>query len=320
MLFSFLLTGGAVTLAILGAGLVGFNAWTASRVEAALPPLGAALAISGNRIQFLDTGSGPAIVMLHGLSGQMRNFTYGLVDRLKGSFRLIVMDRPGSGHSTRAPGASAGLSVQADVVASLIRDLKLEKPLLVGHSMGGALALEVALQYPGLVSGLALISPLTQAQETVPAAFRGLVISSALLRWLVGWTLAVPMALAKRMLVVSQLFGPEQPPEDVGLRAGLMLSLRPKSFYATSSDLMALRDEMPGLQARYGALRLPVGILFGDSDRILDPRQHGASMTRQVEGLTYATLAGGGHMIPVTRPDEVAAFITSVHARAASPV
>jgi pimeloyl-ACP methyl ester carboxylesterase len=314
MVLPSLLAGGTAGAGLLGAGLLGFNAWTAARVEAALPPQGDTLTIDGNRIQYLDAGSGPPVVLLHGLGGQMRNFTYGLVDRLTGEFRVIVPDRPGSGHSVRAPGASARLGVQADVIAGLIGALQLDRPLLVGHSLGGALALVIALKHPGLARGLALISPLTQPQETVPAAFRGLAVSSKLLRWLIAWTLSTPMAMAKRDRVLDALFGPELPPDDLALRAGFMLALRPKSFYASSSDLMAAREELPGLQARYGNVQAPVSILFGDGDQILDPRLHGESMVRQIPGLSYTTLAGGGHMIPLTRPDEVAAFIARMHA------
>src|SRR6267378_7727761 len=83
-------------------GLVIFTAVTARRVEAALPPRGRFIEIAGARIHYLDNGSGPTIVILHGLGGQMGNFTYALLERLTGEFRLILMDRPGSGYSTRA--------------------------------------------------------------------------------------------------------------------------------------------------------------------------------------------------------------------------
>src|SRR5229473_2561629 len=88
-------------------GLVIFTAVTARRVEAALPPRGRFIEIAGARIHYLDKSSGPAIVILHGLGGQMGNFTYALLERLTGEFRVILMDRPGSGYSTRARGDGA---------------------------------------------------------------------------------------------------------------------------------------------------------------------------------------------------------------------
>ena len=317
---SSLALGGAAAVGVLGAGLAGFTALTARKVEAALPPQGRFIDIDANRIHYLDVGpsaasSAPAILMVHGLGGQMRNFTYGVVDRLKDRCRVVVMERPGAGYSQRAPGASARLGVQADVVAGLVRALALDRPLLVGHSLGGALALAVAIQHPGLLSGLALVSPLTQPQDRVPPAFRALAVPSPPLRWLAAWTLATPLALANRDLVLGELFGPEPAPGDFALRGGGALGLRPKAFYSSSTDLVAVNQDLPGFHARYATLDLPAAILFGSGDRILDAEVHGASMPRQVPGLTYEVLEGGGHMIPVTRPAEVAEFIARTHAR-----
>ncbi len=313
-----ILLGGAATIAAAGVGLAAFAGLTARRVEAALPPEGRFVDIGGNQIHYLDVGprSGPAILMVHGLGGQMRNFTYALVDRLKDRFRVVVMERPGGGYSRRASGASARLGVQAGVVAGFIRHLGLERPLLVGHSLGGALALAVALEHRQAVSGLALVSPLTQPQDAPPKAFAGLFIRSPLVRWLVAWTLAAPIGIRNRDAVLAAVFGPEPVPDDFATRGGGMLSLRPRTFYSTSTDLVAANEDLPDLQSRYHTLTLPAGVLFGAADRILDPRVHGAPMTDQIPGLIYETVEGGGHMIPLTRPDRVAAFIEAVANRA----
>ena len=90
--------------------------------------------------------------------------------RLQDDFHLVALDRPGSGYSVRAAGAGAGLSEQARVVVRLIERLRLERPLLVGHSLGGMVALAVAIEHPQAISGLALLAPYTRYQaEAVPA-------------------------------------------------------------------------------------------------------------------------------------------------------
>jgi pimeloyl-ACP methyl ester carboxylesterase len=127
-------------LTLLVAGLVAFTAWTARRIETALPPRGRFLEVDGARLHYLDKGQGPPIVMIHGLGGQMGHFTYALLDRLAREFRVVLIERPGSGHSTRPPGASATLRTQAGTIAKAIRALRLERPLVVGHSLGGAVA------------------------------------------------------------------------------------------------------------------------------------------------------------------------------------
>ena len=73
-------------------GLVLFTLWTARRVEAALPPQGRFMDVAGARLHYLDTGRGPDVVMIHGLGGQMRNFTHSLVARGE---RRISRDRRG---------------------------------------------------------------------------------------------------------------------------------------------------------------------------------------------------------------------------------
>src|SRR5262249_28119614 len=113
----------AVFLALPGACLVLYTWWIAKRVRTALPPQGRFSAIDGNHIHYLDEGSGPAILFVHGLGGQMRNFTHSLTGKLKGEFRLIVLDRPGSGYSSRPVDASAAIGAQAAVIARFIETL-----------------------------------------------------------------------------------------------------------------------------------------------------------------------------------------------------
>ena len=61
---------------------------------------------------------------------------------------------------------------------------------------------------------------------------------------------------------------------------------------------------------------MPVGVLFGDGDRILDPALHGEGLRRNLPAMIYKTLPDGGHMIPFTRPDETASFIEEMAAKA----
>src|SRR5208282_6522324 len=190
-----------VALLLLGlivGGLVVFTALRARQVEKILPPLGRFIEVDGARIHYLDEGSGPPLLLIHGLAGQMRHFTYSLLDRLKSDYRVVILDRPGSGYSTRPPQASAAIDAQARTIAHFAKALALERPLVVGHSLGGAIALSLALNHPDEVGGLALIAPATHPQDHVPQVFRGLEIRSRLLRRLVAWTLASTMWTAYR--------------------------------------------------------------------------------------------------------------------------
>ena len=297
-----------LVLAIVVCGLIGFAAYTTRQVESADPPRGRFLEVDGCRIHYVDEGAGPPLFLIHGLGGQLGNFTYALVGRLAKEFRVVAVDRPGSGYSTRPDGADARLRAQGDVLARVIGALKLDRPLVVGHSMGGAIALAIGLDHPECASGLALIAPATQVVETTPAVFRGLDIRSPLLRWIVAWTLATPIGIMNADRVLGQVFGPEKVPPDFIRLGGGALGLRPQSFYAASTDMESINDGFAEMIRRYPSLTIPVGILFGKGDQLLDYRLHGQATKDQIPGLDLK-LMEGGHMLPVTAPDAVADFI-----------
>lgn len=295
--------------------LVMFTAWTARRVGAALPPPGRFVEIGGARIHYVERGRGPTLLLIHGLGGCVRNFTHSLVERLADEYRVVVMERPGSGDSTRARGACARVNSQAEAVSAFIDALGLDRPVLVGHSLGGAVALAVALAHPEQVRGLALIAPLANEQDEVPPIFRGLLIRSRALRQLAAWTVATPAFILRRARVLDTVFGPDAVPRDYATEGGGLLGLRPKSFRTASEDLVALEGELPALVGRYAELRLPAGILYGTGDRVLDHRLHGVAVASKIPGLDLELLEGG-HMLPLTAPDRVAAFVRRVAARA----
>lgn len=299
-------------LAIVAVGaLVLFTGHTARRVGAALPPLGRFVEVGGARVHYLERGSGPTLLLIHGLGASMRVFTHSVLDRLADEFHVVLMERPGSGESTRETGACARVRSQAETVSAFISVMGLDRPVLVGHSLGGAVALAVALAHPEQVRGLALVAPLANTQETVPPVFKRLIITSRVLRRLTAWTVATPASILRRTQVLDTLFGPDAVPPDYPTAGGGLLGLRPKSFCAASEDLVALEGELSPLVERYTELRIPVGILYGTGDRVLDHRLHGVDVAAKIDGAELE-LIEGGHMLPLTAPDAVAKLVRRV--------
>lgn len=290
----------------------------AAEAERAVPPAGRFVDVSGNRIHYVEKGEGRPILFIHGLGAQLHQFRAPLFGRLDG-FRLIAIDRPGSGYSVRAHGASARLSEQARVVRGFIEKLGLERPLVVGHSLGGAVSLTLAVEHPGVVSGLALLSPHTRHSKKVAPEFAPLYIRSPLKRWLVSQTVAVPASQKFAAQTLAYVFGPQEPPADYMTEGGGWLGLRPSHFYGASTDIVDLIDDDTDIEGRYGEIGVPVGILYGTADRVLDHRRHGADMVGAIAHLDLELAEGVGHMPQFADPGRTAAFIRRIAARAFAP-
>jgi pimeloyl-ACP methyl ester carboxylesterase len=292
----------------IGAGLLLFTIHTVRQVEAALPPAGRFIDVPGARLHVVERGQGPALLLVHGLAGQLCHFTFGMVDELATQYRVVAVDRPGSGYSVRAPGASAALGAQADVLAALIDALELGRPVVVGHSLGGAVALALAQRHPERVAGLLLVAPLTHPVREISPVFKGIDIAKPWMRTLVAWTLAVPFGIAKRDEVLQVIFGPESVPNDFATRGGGLLTLRPSHFVAACTDLAAIPTDLEAMTQRYATMRLPVSIVYGRDDRILNPREQGEALAAKLPGARL-TLIDGGHMLPITAPGVIAQFV-----------
>jgi pimeloyl-ACP methyl ester carboxylesterase len=285
------------------------TALVARQVNRAFPPEGEFLAVDGERIHYRSLGAGPALVLVHGLGGQMRNFDYLPLEQLAQRWRVVLVDRPGSGRSPRVDEGKAGIAAQGRLVVQFIRALALpQPPLLVAHSLGGAIALAAALQDPRAIAGLALIAPCTHFVPVVPPPFRALAIRTAWLRHLFAHTLAIPLAILASRRTLELVFGPEPVPADFPVRGGGLLGLRPAAFRGASADMVAVEQDLPAQQLRYGELRLPVRVLYGEQDQVLDWRVQGEGLRDKLPQ-AQLTLVQGGHMLPVTQAAATAAWL-----------
>ncbi len=307
-----------IVLAILGliaAFLLAMNLWTRRLTQQGLhivPQLGNVEQVPGGSIHYVEKGdpTKPSIVMIHGLSGQLQHYTYALMDKLADDYHVVAVDRPGCGYSTRDNAALAALPEQARMIHEFLQIKGIQRPILVGHSLGGAVSLAMALDYPDHVQALALLAPLTQEMPQTPAVFKPLEIRTEWLRNLIGHTIAVPMARKTAPHVLKDVFAPEPAPDDFLDRAGGALGLRPSAFVTASQDVIGIESSMGAIVGRYKDLRVPGGILYGTKDPILSAVEHGQSMTQF--GLTYEPLEDLGHMILITVPDICARFVREV--------
>ncbi|QKC97145.1 alpha/beta fold hydrolase [Mesorhizobium sp. NZP2298] len=306
-----------VLLAVLGIACpVLATLWIAAKAQRLVPPIGKFVEIDGNRIHYVDVGEGRPIVFLHGLGAQLHHFRHTLFGHFGPGYRLIALDRPGSGYSVRANGATGRLPEQAALVRRFIERLGLERPLVVGHSLGGAIALTLAVEYPTAISGIALLALLTHLETRARQRFDLLYIPSRLLRWIMAYTVAIPLSLRYARPAMEFIFGPQAFPADYMVAGGGWLGLRPGHFQATSADIVAIERDLGRIEQRYDEIAMPAGILFGTADRVIDIRVHGEPMRGRIKGLDFEPVDGVGHMPQFVEPKQVTGFIERIGARA----
>ncbi|MFM8517531.1 MAG: alpha/beta fold hydrolase [Nevskiaceae bacterium] len=305
----------AVGLVVVLAALAALTWFVTRAVERRIPPAGHFVEVPGVRFHVIDRGTAPEgqppILMLHGLAGQVHHFNYFLVNALANVTRVIAIDRPGSGYSTRARDTAIRIDAQADAVAALLSALQIDKAFVVGHSLGGALTLTLALRHPHRVAGFALIAPLTRLLDNPPAVFRPLAVRGYLLRRLLAWTLVTPSCIWRGRRVLPMVFGPESPPPGYTLKAGGLLSLRPSQFVAAAEDLEGVVASYRDISSRLAEVAdssRPMGMLFGREDRVLDHDTHVRFLQSALPQIRVDSVSGG-HMLPLTQPNLVARFI-----------
>lgn len=322
MLVSILLwlLGGMLLMAlVIAACLVAATLWIAAKAERLVSASGQFVEIDGNCIHYVETGEGRPIVFVHGLGAQLHQFRHTLFSRFGPGYRLIALDRPGSGYSVRARGATGRLPEQAEIVRRFIETLGLERPLVVGHSLGGAVTLTLAVEHPEAISGIALLAPLTRLEAGVREKAGLLYIRSRLWRRIMAYTAAVPTSLRYARQTLEFIFAPQAVPADYMVNGGGWLGLRPSHFHATSTDFVAVEEDLGRIEQRYGEIAMPAGIFFGSADRVIDMRIHGEPMKDRIGGLDSETVDGLGHMPQFAEPDRVIAFIKRIAERAFLP-
>jgi pimeloyl-ACP methyl ester carboxylesterase len=285
-------------------------------VERTMPPAGKFIDIKGNRIHYVDVGEGPPIVFLHGLGAQLHHFTHPLFKVFGPGYRLIALDRPGSGYSTRARGSTGRLPEQADIVCAFMERLGLEKPVIVGHSLGGSVALAIAVEHPEAISGLVLLAALTHKEVDLRPEFKALFVSSPLKRFILAHTVSAPAGLKYGMKTMGLIFAPHPPPKNYMTENGGFIGLRPSHYYASATDFAVIEMDLPRLSERYNEIKMPSGLLFGGVDPIISLEVQGTPVKEKIEGLELEIAENLGHMPQFIDPEQVATFIRRIADRA----
>lgn len=274
------------------------------------------------KIHYVELGSreaieanAPPIVLLHGASGNLEDMRMALGTRLAQHHRVILIDRPGHGRSTIDGDAPLSLATQAMLLARSFDQLGLQHVTLVGHSLGGALALAVAREAADRVAGLVLLAPVSYpwpggiswyyTWTTVPIVGR-----------LFAYTLALPVGSLLLPSGVREAFAPQSAPADYVATAQARMVLRPREFLANAHEVVQLREFVTAQATRYGEISVPAAIVTGDADTVVSPRIHALALAKVLPRAKLVVLPGIGHMLHHVATDSVVAAIEDVVARA----
>ena len=209
--------GGLVTLGALAlAGSAAIVNRQAAQAERANPPRGSFVTSNGVRLHYIERGRGRPIVFLHGNGMTVEDMRIsGIMDiAADHSFRAIAFDRPGFGHSERPRGTAWTAAAQAALLPKAFKLLGIDRPIVVGHSLGTMVALALALNHPDHVAGLVLASG-----YYFPKARADIALFSPPAIPLVGdllcYTVAPLMGEAMAPRMIAKMFSPQTCPRGL---------------------------------------------------------------------------------------------------------
>jgi HAD superfamily hydrolase (TIGR01509 family) len=292
----------------------------ARRAERAHPPHGRFIELDGVRLHYVVRGEGPPLVLLHGNGAMIEELEIsGIVDRLAERYRVVVFDRPGFGHSNRPRGRVWTPAGQAELLRQALDELGIERPVVLGHSWGAMVALALALAHPDAVSGLVLVSG-----YYFPTARVDVALLSPPAIPVLGDIMRYTVAPALGRLLMPKLFRKIFAPAPVTARFAaefpIELALRPWQIRASAEETALMIPAAASQSRRYGSLALPIAIVAGTDDRMVDFERQARRLHGALPHSTLHVVEGGGHMIHHTAPERIVEALDGLAARPAEKV
>lgn len=283
---------GLLLLAALGCRAPAIPA--SQRFPAGAPFSAREVRVEGTRIRYIETGHGIPVVLMHGLGASMYAWRKNLAPIAAAGFRVIAFDNRGFGYSDQ-PATGYDNESYVRLTVALLDSLHIADAVLVGHSMGGAIAAQVAIEHPERVRGLVLIgSAGLGARE--PIALR-----------IAGWPLVgrAMVALRGRGMTARLLRATYADPEKVteaDVDQYYAPTVQPDYGRALRGVLREFRFD--GLLGRLEHVAAPTLLLWGEEDRLV-PMGLGRMMAIGIPRAAFLSVAHAGHSVQEEAPDEV---------------
>ncbi|QYK40017.1 MAG: alpha/beta hydrolase [Paracoccaceae bacterium] len=275
--------------------------------ETAYPPTGRLIDVAGRKVHAQTEGQGPDVVLIHGASGNLRDFTFSFMRRLTGRYRVTAFDRPGLGWSDDLGEAGLSPVAQADHLRAAAAVLGLRRPVVLGHSYGGAVAMAWALRDPS-VRGVVALSGATMPWPGGLGPWYAITSSA------IGGATVVPLISAYASLeraegAVAGIFAPAPVPPGYVAHVGAGLTLRRDTLRANARQVNALKPYLQAMSGNYARLTVPVEIVHGTADTIVPHRTHAEPLAALLPAARLTLIEGAGHMPHHSHPETVVAAL-----------
>ncbi|MBW7972465.1 alpha/beta hydrolase [Bradyrhizobium sp. BR 10289] len=287
-------------------------------VQRAFPPQGRMIEVDGAVLHVVEIGphdAGLPIVILHGASSNLEVMRRPLGDLLAKDHRVILIDRPGHGWSTRARREDSTPQVQARMIDEALHQLGIDRAIFVVHSWSGALGARIALDHPGRVAGLMMLAPVTHPWRGGVGRYNE-IIATPVIGPLLAYTITLPLGYFVTDSGARSVFLPQTMPDGFVKDSATPLLLRPREFIANACDLVTLKEAVTAQAPRYGEIKAPVTIIAGEPDKTVKTDIHARPFAATVPNAKLIVLPDLGHMVQNAVPDlvktEVEAMIATM--------
>ena len=312
-----ILTGVVAALAILAlitqAGVI--------LLERIYPARGKMIEVAGGTLHIVDIGprdaAGPAIVMIHGASSNLESMRRLLGDRLAEKHRVILIDRPGHGWSTRSRTEDSTPDIQGRMIEQALATLGVRRAVFVVHSWAGALGARMALDYPQRVAGLVMLAPVAYPWPG-GVGWYNKVVTTPVIGPLLAHTITLPLGYFLAGSGARNAFLPQSMPDGFVGDSATPLLLRPREFIANAHDLVTLKEAVREQAPRYAEITAPVVVISGDgADKTVSTSIHSRPFAAALANAKLIVLPDVGHMVHHAAPERVVAEIEAMIGRIA---
>ena len=241
--------------------------------------------VQGSRVHYVEAGRGEPVVLIHGIFASTFSFRH-TIPELAQQHRVVAFDLRGFGYTDMPEDADYSLTAQTTLVHDAMARLGIERAGVIGHSMGGDVAMRLALSYPKSVSRLVLVDSVTghetSRRHRLPALVRPLL------------PLVAGLSLNTRSIrrgLLSAVHDPAHVTEDVV--AGYELPMHVRGRLRAFRMLMAHRER--DLPVEPERITQPTLVLWGEHDRWI-PIEHGEELAQRIPNARFAVVRSAGHL------------------------